>query len=273
MSYQREEYKKYLNNNGIGNTSPYCSCLDKIEKTLQVDIDAEYAADQCERLLQTLLKLRGTPDGDAKKYGQYKNLMSKLNKYCQFRKAPDQPAAPKVAAKEIPQPRYVPEEPEETFFFNTNGMTAPMEVYLRKCTSFEQFKERYLEEFLSRGDGVGQYLEKLLWKYDKNQTTVSHEAGLSPAYVGNIVRGRNADPSRDVLLAICLAIGTTVDEAQYLLRYAGHSPLYVRRMRDVIIWFGLMKKQSVTQVNMDLDANGFEPIIPKRKDTTESISG
>ena len=41
MSYQREKYQEYLQANGIYNASPYCSCLDKIEKTLNVDIDKE----------------------------------------------------------------------------------------------------------------------------------------------------------------------------------------------------------------------------------------
>ena len=86
-------------------------------------------------------------------------------------------------------------------------------------------------------------------------------AGLDRSYVGNIVRGRKNDPSRDVLIAICLAIGTTVDEAQHLLRYAGHAPLYVRRKRDVIIWFGFMKRKSAIDVNIDLSNNECDPLI------------
>ena len=272
MSYQREKYQEYLQASGIYNTSPYCSCLDKIEKTLHVDIDGEYDTDKCEGLLKTLLELRGSAADDAKKYGQVKNLMSKLNKYCQFRNAPDQPAAKsavmRVAMVE-PQPRRIVEEPEDTFFYNANRMTVPMEAYIQECNSYDEFAERYLDQFVGNDDRVGEYLEKLLWKYDKNQATVSELAGLNRAYVGNIVRGRNNDPSRDVLIAICLAIGTTVDEVQHLLRYAGHNPLYVRRKRDVIIWFGFMKKRSVVDVNIDLDNHECELLIQRRKDTTD----
>jgi hypothetical protein len=71
------------------------------------------------------------------------------------------------------------------------------------------------------------------------------------------VRGDKNNPKRDVLIAICLAIGTTVEEVQYLLRYAGYSPLYVRRKRDVIIWFGFMKHKNRTEVNIDLEKRGF----------------
>ena len=109
------------------------------------------------------------------------------------------------------------------------------------------------------------YIEKLLWKYDKNQAEVSEDATLDRSYVGNIVRGRKNDPSRDALIAICLAIGTTVDEVQHLLWYAGHAPLYVRRKRDVIIWFGFMKKRSVTRVNNDLVTHECPELMSKRK--------
>lgn len=273
MSYQRKKYQEYLQANEIYNDSPYCSCLDKIEKTFDVDIDKEYDTDKCEGLLQTLLEHRGNATDDAKKYGQYKNLMSKLNKYCQFRNAPYQPAIAKAVVKKVEvatQPRYISDKYEEAFFYNTNRMTVPMESYIHECNSYDEFEARYLKQFIGNDDRVGEYLEKLLWKYDKNQATISEMAGLNRAYVGNIVRGRNNDPSRDVLIAICLAIGTTVDEVQHLLRYAGHNPLYVRRKRDVIIWFGFMKKRSVVDVNIDLDNHECPLLIPKRKDATDS---
>ena len=273
MSFHREEYQEYLKANGTYNTSPYCSCLDKIEKTVPADIDKEYDADKCKGLLQTLLQLRGNAADDAKKYGQFKNLISKLNKYCQFRNADNQASADKAVVKKETKvarvERYIPAEPEETFFYNANGMTIPMEEYIRECNSFAEFEARYLDQFVANDDRVGQYLEKLLWKYDKNQATVSKDAGLVPAHVGNIVRGRINDPARDVLISICLAIGTTVDEVQHLLRYAGHTPLYVRRKRDVIIWFGFMKHKLPVDVNQDLDEKGEDLIIPKRKDATD----
>ena len=64
-----------------------------------------------------------------------------------------------------------------------------------------------------------------------------------------------------MLISICFAIGTTFEEAQYLLKYAGHAPLYVRRKRDVIIWFGLMKHQDLQTVNDLLVERGMQPLI------------
>lgn len=159
---------------------------------------------------------------------------------------------------------------EEEFFYNTNHMTVPMQDYIDECDNFEQFEERYLDQFLRNDDRVGQYIDKLLWKYNKTQAAVSTLAGLSRSYVGHIVRGERNEPERDVLIAICLAIGTTIDEVQYLLRYAGHAPLYVRRKRDVIIWFGFMKHLNAIQVNLELDSRGYPILDTKRKKATAS---
>ena len=81
--------------------------------------------------------------------------------------------------------------------------------------------------------------------------------------MGNIVNGKKNNPGRDALIAICLAIGTTVQEVQHLLKYAGHAPLYVRRKRDLIIWFGFMKKKSIDDINIVLYDRGYRTFAKK----------
>lgn len=137
-------------------------------------------------------------------------------------------------------------------FYVTNKMTANLEHAIKRINTLEEFEKAFPDEFLKDDDRVGNYLQELLFKYDKTASGVSEKANIHRSYVGNIINGKKKDPSRDILLAICLAIGTTLDEAQYLLKYAGKAPLYVRRKRDVIIWFGFMKQKSVTDVNLDL---------------------
>ena len=65
----------------------------------------------------------------------------------------------------------------------------------------------------------------------------------------------------DALIAICLAIGTELKEVQYLLKYAGQAPLYVRRRRDVIIWFGFMKSMDLDEVDEKLKERGYTPLV------------
>jgi hypothetical protein len=64
-----------------------------------------------------------------------------------------------------------------------------------------------------------------------------------------------------MLIKVALAIGATVDETQYLMKYAGYAPLYVRDKRDVIIWFGLSKGESLDTVNDNLIKRNMEPLF------------
>lgn len=88
--------------------------------------------------------------------------------------------------------------------------------------------------------------------------------------MGKIINGQNNNPSRDVLLCICLAIGATVKETQYLLKYAGKAPLYVRKKSDLIIWFGLMKGEPLDVVNENLITSGFKALYREKKIATGS---
>ena len=146
---------------------------------------------------------------------------------------------------------------QEPFYIN-NRMTPRLEKLIQTINTFEAFEAKFSDEFLADDDRIGNYLQKLLWQYDMDQAYVSKLAGLDRSYVGNIVRGKKNNPSRDALIAICLVLRTTIDEVQYLLKYAGHAPLYVRRKRDVIIWFGFMKHKSIDEVDNDLYARGYK---------------
>ena len=145
-------------------------------------------------------------------------------------------------------------------FYITNRMSCTLEDCLNNVNSLEEFEERFPSEFLDNDDHIGNYLGDLLWKYDLKAAAVSEDAGLHASYVGNIVNGKKRNPSRDTLIAICLAIGTTVEEVQYLLKYAGQAPLYVRRKRDVVIWFGFLKHMSLSEVNEKLYERGFRMV-------------
>ena len=146
-------------------------------------------------------------------------------------------------------------------FYNGNGQTVTLEMMIKSIDSLEEFEKKFPSEFLANDDQIGYYLRELLWKYDQKASVVSMNAMLAASYVGNIVNGKKRNPSRDALISICLAIGTTVDEVQYLLRYGGQAPLYVRRKRDVVIWFGFMKHMRLEEVDEKLRERGLKPLI------------
>lgn len=150
-------------------------------------------------------------------------------------------------------------------FYISNKMSLTMEEMIGTIGSLEELERMFPSEMLKEDTRLGDYLARLLDKYGARCHTVSEQACLDGSYVGHIVNGKRNNPTRDALISICIAVGATVEEAQYLLRYAGHSPLYVRRRRDVIIWFGLMKKMSVTEVNLSLAERGLSELSPRRK--------
>lgn len=152
-------------------------------------------------------------------------------------------------------------EPADAFHLNLKYPSISIEYMLRSSETFEEFESKMTDEFLDEDKRVSYYLDQLVYEHDKKYATVSREAGLNSSYVGNIVNGKSPNPSRDVLIAICMAIGTTVDEVQCLLKYAGHAPLYVRRKRDVIIWFAFKKEMKIDQVDEILLARGYDPVF------------
>lgn len=149
-------------------------------------------------------------------------------------------------------------DPEKMFFRN-NRMTISLEAYIDQYDSFDAFEKQFSEELLNEDTRVGDYIMELLIKYDKKAAAVSKNARLAFSYVGNIINHKKNNPSRDALICICFAIGTT-EELQYLLKYAGHAPLYVRRKWDVIIWFGIKRQESLDTVNDNLTDRGLKPL-------------
>ncbi len=150
---------------------------------------------------------------------------------------------------------------DKEFFFNTNQGTINLERSMSRIDSLEEFERKYPPEFLNDDMHIGIYLGELLYKYDKKASVVSQEAMLAASYVGNIINGKKRNPSRDALISICLTIGTEVEEVQYLLKYAGQAPLYVRRKRDVVIWYGFKKHLSLDEVDINLKERGYRTLV------------
>ena len=148
----------------------------------------------------------------------------------------------------------------EDVFFRSNKTSVDLEWILSRCSNYDDFEKQCSADLLNSDCRTSIYLMKLLDKYRKKASVVSQDAKLAQSYVGHIINGvRN--PSRDILLRICFAVGTTVEETQYLLKYAGYAPLYVRRKRDVIIWFGLSKGETLDTVNENLVKYELEPLF------------
>ncbi len=139
--------------------------------------------------------------------------------------------------------------------------TLQLEHMLSSVSTYEEFERLFSEEFLQEDSRTGIYLDNLLYKYDKKASVVSVDSHHAMGYVGKVVNGQTKQPSRDSLIRICITIGSTVEETQQLLKYAGYAPLYVRRKRDVIIWFGIMKGEDLDTINHNILVCGLKPLF------------
>ena len=72
---------------------------------------------------------------------------------------------------------------------------------------------------------------------------------MNREYAYHIFSGNRKNPSRPKILALAIAMGLDFDEIQYLLRYAGQSPLYPRNPLDSVIISAVRQNLTVPQTN------------------------
>lgn len=145
-------------------------------------------------------------------------------------------------------------------FFKHKYPTIDIEHAIEYIDSFEKFEEYFSNDLMDENLLMGEYLYHLLDRYGMSPNKAALEIGKTHSYVRKIVNGEELNPSRDVLLAICVRLGATVEETQILLRYSGKQPLYARRKRDAIVWYALKKHQSLMDLNLYLDAHGYKSL-------------
>lgn len=95
------------------------------------------------------------------------------------------------------------------------------------------------------------------------ESELNKQSQLERTHLAHILNG-NRRISREVCLALALAGKFTLDEANTLLKYAGHNQLYARDFRDRVLIFAFSNGLSVLDTNNQLDELGLD-IIPKPK--------
>ena len=145
-------------------------------------------------------------------------------------------------------------------FFQHKYPSIDIERAVDCIESFEEFENYFSEDLMDENLLMGDYLYRLLDRYGMSPNKAALEIGKTHSYVRKIVNGEELNPSRDVLLALCVRLGATVEETQILLRYSGKQPLYARRKRDAIVWYALKKHRTLMDLNLYLDARGYKSL-------------
>ena len=100
-----------------------------------------------------------------------------------------------------------------------------------------------------------QLLTELYRRRHISKAALSRNAGMSEVYLHQVFSGRRV-PSRDRLLCLCIAMGTTLEETQQLLLRTAYAQLYPRLRRDAVISHGLVHGKTLGEINEALMAAG-----------------
>ena len=127
-----------------------------------------------------------------------------------------------------------------------------------------------MERFLSKNRGelcepLSEYLHRIMEKKGLCKAEVIRSSCLNPNYAYHILSGESTNPSRPKLLALALAMKMDYDEIQYLLRYAGFSPLYPRNPWDAVIISAIHRGLSVWETDSLLDHLGETVLLGNLK--------
>ena len=101
-------------------------------------------------------------------------------------------------------------------------------------------------------------LERLLEKYKLTKAELIKLSNLQSSYGYQILNGTKEKPSRDKLLALCVAMKINFEEVQKVLTLAQCGILYPRNIRDSIIINAVNKGIGLQKLNrllcdMDMD--------------------
>lgn len=101
--------------------------------------------------------------------------------------------------------------------------------------------------------GILDLLESLRERCGLPKAEIARRSGMSEVYLHQVFSGRR-NPSRDRLLALCVGMGASLEEAGQLLKQAGFAQLYPRLRRDAIISHGLIHHRPLREINEALFA-------------------
>ena len=119
-------------------------------------------------------------------------------------------------------------------------------VELREGNDVKNYLRQNRDEFVRP---LSEYLGSLLAQKNLSKQAVIEKSGIQREYAYHIFSGLKKNPSRQKILALAFAMNLTLEETQYLLRYAKQSPLYPRNPWDSVIISAIDQKLSVLQTN------------------------
>ncbi len=122
---------------------------------------------------------------------------------------------------------------------------------LKNSDSVEVFMQQNSDDLLI--PKVHIHLQKLLKQKCLDKAYLAKQSGIERTYVYQLLSGKR-NPSRDKLIIIALTLSLSLEQTQYLLKYASFRELYVRDVRDGLIIHAINKNYDVIATNALLES-------------------
>ena len=110
-----------------------------------------------------------------------------------------------------------------------------------------------------------EYIHHLFEKYHLKEADIIRKSGLERTYAYKIIRGEKGKNAKDKIYRLALAMNLTQKETNHLLSLNNAGDLYPHNARDLILLNGLLKKQTVEEVNIELYNHDLEQGSLKKK--------
>ncbi len=124
---------------------------------------------------------------------------------------------------------------------------------LKNAKDIQSFLDSHEQEFIS--ETPVDYLNYIIQSRKTSVAEVAKNSGVGN-YVYKVFNNERK-PSRDVMIAIALGIGLSLEEAQLLLRISKFAILDSRDKRDSVIIYGFVNHLTVFKVDDLLANNNF----------------
>lgn len=131
---------------------------------------------------------------------------------------------------------------------------------LMQAPNLDRFLSTNREQFSN--ESLVESLNRLLGEKRISKAALAKQAGMSEVYLHQIFAGRRT-PSRNRLLCLCFGLEASIDETQDLLKRCGLAQLYPKNKRDAIIYYGLVHKMSLPELNDKLFAEEEEMLFDR----------
>lgn len=117
---------------------------------------------------------------------------------------------------------------------------------------------KYISE-LEKAPNIQIFFERYIKHSGISKAEIVNNSGLSRSYAYEILNGVKTNPSRDHLIALCLAAHMNIKITQYALKIGGMGELYAKVPRDAAIILHInQEKWSVVDLNIFLEENDLE---------------